>query len=103
MKIFDGVLPVITEFKGLLKDKIKNKEILIKFDYPIDKPVIRKFKNKNGFDLADIIGCIIKGYEDIYKNEEKWCKIWGHSIEDLVIENIHYNEKRNLITMDIGS
>jgi hypothetical protein len=102
MKIFDGLIPVSTLFKSLLKNKIEKEEIFIQFDYPLETPAVMKFKDKNGFDLAKIIQCIIEGYVNIYKSEEKY-GIWGHEINDLSIEAILYDEKKNLVTMSIGS
>jgi hypothetical protein len=102
MIIFDGLVPITTIFKGKLKEKINKKDIMIKFDYPISTPVIMKFKSKDGFDLVKIINCIIEGYYKIYKDGDKY-GIWGHSIDDLSIEEIRYCKDKNLITMCVGS
>lgn len=80
---------------------IKDTKINIQFDYPCN-PSIFTFKSKKGFSLYKIAMCIAEGYNKIYANESKY-ETWGHSMDDLALEGFYYNEKKNLITLSMGS
>jgi len=92
-------------------EKITSKEeITIIFDYPLENPAKRLFKNKNGFTRLDFYRAIYEGYSEIYDKEfrevkylmengndakklkEAWknrpYQIWGHVISDLFIEEV---------------
>jgi hypothetical protein len=81
---------------------INRKKINIEFNYPLDISVVKEFQSKSGFDVFKILSCVNDGYVDIYKNSKKY-GIWGHCLEELVVENMLYNKKKNLITLHIGS
>ena len=125
-RIWDVGAHLTTEcktFKKSKKDKvlIDDKNITIKFDYPLERPALKNFSNENGFTLAELLRSIYKGYAEIYKEEEVFEKakmiknsynrnktngpwgIWGHVIGDLYVEAVYYDAKKKLITLSMGS
>lgn len=80
---------------------IFDKNITIRFDYPCDKTEF-EFTNKKGFTNWTLYECIQDGYERIYAKPKKY-GVWGHDIEDLVIDEIKYNPKKKRVTLFIGS
>ena len=93
-------------------------------DYPLSRPCKFKIKFNKWITPLDVIDQICKKYQEIYKEEDKtaimeirsentpclnrsrtdgkW-GIWGHSIEDLVIERLYLDTDKNKIDMFIGS
>jgi len=60
----------------------KSKTITIIFDYPLDGKFPMVFKSRNGFTRAKFYECVYRGYQKIYKSEDKY-GVWGHCIGDL--------------------
>lgn len=109
---------------------IKNADIKIEFDYPLSNPAFFSFHSDNGFTRRQLVNLIVDTYKKIYEEEdsstvevapttieERMAKgglinrnqtdgkygIWGHDIEDLWLEGIHYDPIKKLVTLDIGS
>lgn len=106
---------------------IPDERITIHFTYPLDNPVNFEYTHytgtSTGFSRYDIFRCIYEGYTKIYKEELETGKleskesipkynrpssngkygIWGHYIDDLVIEGITYKKKNKELILDIGS
>ena len=85
---------------------IKDDQISIIFSYPFSKEITLKFKNKDGFKRLDLLRCILEGYEKIYADIEKGngdYEIWGHLLDELIIEQIFYNSKTRTVKLIIGS
>jgi hypothetical protein len=99
-------------------------EIAISFDYPLSTPVTRRFVHKGGFTVADFAHAVADGYQAIYAEEEAnrtpgslqhpllYSRattdgvhgIWGHVIEDLVIESIQPPRAPNGVReIEVGS
>lgn len=82
----------------------------VQFDYPLSQPTILTFKNKGGFTRLDLFRIIYEGYTVIYDEEEDAVVldedmphgIWGHSIDDLVIEEVKIR-KDGFVELEIGS
>ena len=90
-------------FENLVnEDKIltNDKWATVEFDYPLSDTF--SFKMRGPVTMKFLIKFVRKIYQEkIYKDWEKY-GLWGHCIEDLVIENV--NVKRNgTITLGIGS
>lgn len=103
-------------------EKVTDLETLkIEFDYPLTVPAIINFERTGGFTRLELFEAIYFGYKYIYDTEdgesgdpgmmpgslnrapsEGPFGIWGHVMEDLVIEDviIHNNGK---VELDIGS
>jgi hypothetical protein len=79
--------------------------ILIQFDYPLNNAIQLEFENTGGFTALDFLRCVHEGYLRIYQEEEAAVGnpghitgmfnratssgphgIWGHDMEDLVLE-----------------
>ena len=80
---------------------IKDEKISIQFDYPCDHLVF-EYHHKKGFTRRQLYKAIVRGYEKIFGNEEKY-GVWGHQLDDLVIDGVKYNPKKKLVTLDVGS
>ncbi len=102
---------------------IKDERITMIFTYPLSVEIASKLVKKGGFTRMDLFRYIYEGYKKIYDEEEKEVGepgqvsekclnrarsygkygIWGHNLEDLVIESITYFPKKKLVHMFIGS
>ena len=79
----------------------QNESVILIIDYPLHDPFIKKLNGgKLGLTAADLVDEIIKSYQKIYQNLGKY-GVWGHDMEDLVIEGI--NRTGNKIYLSIGS
>ena len=95
-------------------------------DYPLNKPLTRKYESEKGFTMIEIVNNIIETYREIYRIESETTTnkvvpikervgllnrnttngeygIWGHDIEDLVIEALCYYPQTRELGMFIGS
>ncbi|MFX1525452.1 MAG: hypothetical protein ACFFCC_18240 [Promethearchaeota archaeon] len=101
---------------------IDEEELTMVIDYPLSAKVRIKLKKKGGFTRLFIFKSIYEAYKQIYKEEDEESGdpgtynnlynrkraggkygIWGHYLEDLVIESVIYNPKKNELYMFIGS
>jgi tetratricopeptide (TPR) repeat protein len=100
---------------------ITDEEISIGFSYPLTVKAKFEYENKSGFTRMDIFRCIYDGYKQIYDAEEKAAGdpgtyerlynrkksngpygIWGHYLEDLIIEGVSYDPKKKQVHLFIG-
>lgn len=80
-----------------------SKDIKIRFDYPLSRPVVLSFSNPDGFTRKQLFEAIYAGYKHIYDLEddpgyiegtfnrassEGPYGIWGHYMDDLFIEGV---------------
>ena len=93
-----------TPWKGELDKLPPNQTFYLNIDYPIDGPghsfLIKT--GKHGLGLIGLLNEIGSAYEEIYKAPER-NRVYGHSINDLIIEGINIDFKNKLITLDVGS
>jgi len=105
---------------------IKDNWYIMTINYPLNKPLTRKYESEKGFTMIEIINNIIETYREIYRIENETCTnkvvpikervglmnrnttngefgIWGHDIENLVIEELHYYPQTHELGMFIGS
>ena len=101
---------------------ISDESIKINFTYPLSLKVEFTFNNKGGFTRIDLFRCIYEGYKKIYEEEAATVGdpgrykrlmnrrpsngpygIWGHYMEELIIERINYDPSTNTLNMLIGS
>ncbi len=101
---------------------IEEEELTMVIDYPVSGDVRVELKKKEGFTRMFIFKSIYEAYKRIYKEEDKESGdpgidnnlynrrrsggkygIWGHYLEDLVIESVSYNPKEKELYMFIGS
>jgi len=113
------ILDALDKPKELL---IKDKTISIRFDYPLTHEVSFEYNKKDGFTRLDLFRCIYEGYIKIYETEKdetgdpgaieglynrKTSKgkfgIWGHYIDELLIEGVVYDSKDKVVELIIGS
>jgi len=113
------IIDAIIDPKRLL---IKEETISIKFSYPLTNKVTFEYNNKEGFTRMDLLRCIYEGYKKIYETEEEDAGdpgtyeklynrrtsegrygIWGHYLNDLIIEGMVYDSKTKLVELLIGS
>ncbi|WP_367331115.1 hypothetical protein [Sphingobacterium multivorum] len=120
----DGIIPWISlenpspELNQLINADevvIKEKNINVIFDYPLNNPHTYTFTNEKGFSRKDLILLISKKYHEIYKEEELTSEvktipldkrtglinrnetkgkygIWGHDLTDLDLSGIEVHE-----------
>ena len=105
---------------------IKDENIKIIFDYPMRLEAVFDFHHPGGFSRMHLIRFIKDTYRKIYDEEEKtttmqvlpinqrkrllnrnetngkYC-IYGHDIDDLYIESIHYDPEFSIVSLGIGS
>ena len=101
---------------------ITGENIFIEFRYPLSKEVLLRFQKEGGFTKRDLLKRIGEGYKKIYEDEaeaspdpgtydnlynrrrsEGRYGIWGHYLEDLVIESMRYNSNTKTVQLFIGS
>jgi len=90
---------------------IADETITIWFSYPLKKEVYFRFSNPGGFNRLNLFESIYEGYVRIYCSEDahimmsgkKKYGIWGHCMDDLIIESIRYDPQQKLVAMFIGS
>jgi len=101
---------------------IRDEDISIVFTYPLSTKAIFSHHSAGGFSRMDLFRCIYEGYKKIYDTEVAEVAdpgtgkrvlnrkrsfgsygIWGHYLEELVIEGIQYNPKKKMVSMFIGS
>lgn len=106
---------------------IPDSNIRIEFNYPLENPVSFPCFYAGGFTRQNLIWTIVYCYKLIYEEEERSIKdqpvlpigergmiinrnqtdgiygIWGHCINDLVIESIEYHPNTKTVSLGIGS
>jgi hypothetical protein len=101
---------------------ITDENIFIEFKYPLSKEVLIRYQKQGGFTKRDILKFVGEGYKKIYEEEEASAGdpgtydnlynrrrshgkygIWGHHIEDLVVENLRYNPATKILQLFVGS
>ena len=101
---------------------IEEEELTMVITYPLSVEVRIDLKKKGGFTRMFIFKSIYETYKQIYEEEEGELGdpgtynnlynrkksagkygIWGHYLEDLVIESVSYNPKKKELYMFIGS
>ena len=101
---------------------IKNEKITMIITYPLSVEINLTLEKKGGFTRLDVFKNIYEAYKQIYEEEEKSVGdpgtydslynrkksegksgIWGHYLDDLVIESVSYNPKEKELYMFIGS
>lgn len=87
----------------IFSEKLKNKEVEVTISYPLRTNYIFTFKDKGGMGcVTDLIDNIVSKYRFIYSKPENF-GIWGHSIEDLIIERLNLDLTTNKIILYVGS
>ena len=100
---------------------IKDEKITMTITYPLSIEVSLPLEKKGGFTRLDIFKNIYEVYKQIYEEEEKSggdpgsydnlynrkksegkYGIWGHYLDDLIIESVIYNQKEKELDMFIG-
>lgn len=101
---------------------ITDEKIMMNITYPLSAEVNIPLEKKGGFTRMDVFKSIYKAYKRIYEEEEKDVgdpgsydnlynrrksegkyRIWGHYIDDLLIESVSYDQKTKILYMFIGS
>lgn len=86
-------------------------EILsVMFEYPLSHSAVLIFKKPGGFTRLDLFRVVFEGYTAIYDEEKAAADrddvmpygIWGHLMDDLVIEEIKINSD-GFVELEIGS
>jgi hypothetical protein len=84
-----------------------NKKFELIIDYPLQCPTHIKFNTgKTGMGYMALVKKIKKEYARIYAEDDSGSErygVYGHGIEDLVLERISIDFGEKLITLDIGS
>lgn len=77
--------------------------LLLVINYPFDWSHEFKLTRRGGWTMGQLITAIQDAYQKLYKTPVA-NGVWGHGINDLVIEriNVHSDTERT-ITLDIGS
>ena len=114
---YQGVEAGHLELCGANERVTEKNVIRILFNYPLSNPVTKTFQSQSGFTRRDILRCIYAGYSEIYATEPDpgYAKgtanraqskgpygIWGHYINDLVIEWIEQS-KPGYFVLGLGS
>ncbi len=103
-----GTIKVISYDDGFTRNHIidgeqvviLDKEIIIQFDYPLNKEVYFMYENESGFTRLDLFQCIFEGYKKIYDGTYE---IWGHSLGELYLEGVWYFRRERTLHLRIGS
>ena len=97
---------------------IKEHNVTLIIDYPLNKPCIIELSSDNGFSRENLVKVIAKKYKEIYNEEENTASIktvppsertgmynrnetngkygiWGHDISDLVLTSVWVYRKEN--------
>ncbi len=101
---------------------IKDEKITMIITYPLSVEVRLPLEKKGGFTRLDVFKNIYETYKQIYEEEERDVDdpgsyenlynrkqsegkygIWGHYLEELVIESVTYDPKEKILDMFIGS
>lgn len=104
-RTFNCLIPVsmLPACKGSLDSLPPNSNYEVIVDYPLESSV--KFKittGHKGLPSGKLLQKIGKIYERIYQNPDKY-KVYGHSLEDLILETVRINHKTKQIALDLGS
>ena len=101
---------------------IKDEKITIRFTYPLSVQVLVECEKEGGFARIDLFRLIYENYKKIYDEETAAVgdpgiyerlynrrksdgpyRIWGHYLEDLLLESIRYNPEKKMVYLSIGS
>lgn len=87
----------------IVSEKLENREVEVTISYPLRTNHTFIYKDKSGVGCVnDLINIIITKYKWIYSKPEKF-GIWGHCLEDLVIEALNLDTESNKIILYVGS
>ena len=94
------------QMKDLINKKhetvISTNKLIIKIDYPLEKPIkILYKKNSEFYTRIELINIIINLYEKIYNDKTDKYGIYGHYIEDLLLKDMKYNYISKVLTLNI--
>jgi hypothetical protein len=101
---------------------IRRATLVFEYDYPLSHTVRFARTRKNGWTRRALAKQIREDYERIYREEDEAVGrtghipgmlnrdksegpygIWGHDIDDLVVERVKYNPRTHVVRFDIGS
>ena len=101
---------------------IKDEKITMLVTYPLSVEVKIPLEKKGGFTRLDLFKSIYEAYKKIYEEEEKEVGdpgtyeniynrkksegkygIWGHYLEELIIEGVSYDPKEKILYLLMGS
>jgi hypothetical protein len=109
---------------SLEPSEIPSKHATFTIDYPLSNPASFEINRPKNITFFDIVDEICNAYAKIYQEEEETMNedisdqntpvfnrkqsngkhgIWGHYIEQLVIERLEYDMSKEKISMSIGS
>jgi len=91
-----------TNIKDYSKTVISEEEVYIIFSYPLSSSIKFHFKNKGGFSKLDLLRCVYIGYKRIYE-KPNFYGVYGHDIDNLLLEEVKYYSKNNTIILSVGS
>lgn len=84
--------------------------IIIKYDYPLGRPMYRYHYSKGGYTRTKLYNLIREDYFRIYEEHPE--NTWGHYIGDLYLEGVTYYPSKHpqslgrgacLVTLTMGS
>lgn len=93
----------ICMWSGRYKNLPRNQTFNLIIDYPLRNSVHFKIKTgKQGIDFIHLLKEIGKAYKRIYNNPYKY-EVYGHSMGDLCLVEIHINYKKKEISLEVDS
>lgn len=95
---------VLGQCKTLGQEFLPEGTFTVILDYPIDRT--HRFEVEGPMTAYDVAVRIGHEYsKKIYKNDEteEFYGVWGHSIEDLVVESLTVNLQNNTVIVGMGS
>jgi hypothetical protein len=91
----------LSYFKGDVDKLPPNSTYRLTIDYPLYEKRSYEIKTgKSGMGLGALIRAIGKCYEKACENDDN---VWGHSIDDLFLEEIKINHSKKMIIVDVSS
>lgn len=101
---------------------IQAEKMRVRFSYPLSHVVEETHERAGGFRRVDVLRIVGEGYARIYKEEAETMTnvtksplrdnrgvsngkhgIYGHVIDDLVLETLSYNKREGVLELGIGS
>lgn len=86
----------------IFSTELENKEVEVELMYPLKIKHSFTYSDNGAGDVTDLISKIVSEYKNVYSRPKEF-GIWGHSIEDLVIENLRIDLSNNKILLYVGS
>lgn len=93
----------LVDFKGECIELLPDSNYTLIIDYPLEKAhsVIIK-TGKRGLSYTALLKRIGKEYIHVYSLEHQF-GVWGHSLNDLYLEQLHVDHETKKITLAVGS